>query len=677
MADNPTPSPHSPLASSSTEPPSSLPATNAGDGSAALPESAPGSTLLERLHHQAINLGLLAGIWVIALIGLLLAGYGRADAIGFATVAALVGSFFTRSLLPQPSEKVQASSPATQPHHNDSAREIIETVVFVVVLVLLLKSFVAEAFVIPTGSMAETLWGYQKVVTCPQCGLQFPVNCSSEVDPSDGNPPSYVRGCTCPNCRQDITFWRPDPNNPNQAPPAQVGLIPDPRWRSGDRVLVAKYVYDLPPAVTGLEKSPAPDRLDVVVFKFPGENDFPRSGPVKRHVAINYIKRLIGKPGETIALHRGKLWLLPPEESPKYDDFAKSENNPGARAVLWQREYTHHNDPAALELFHANKFQIVRKKPENILAMMRIVYDHDHQPLDLRDKPEFQRWIPASNSGWTASGRTAFEHNGEGDKVAWLHYRHVLRNSPDRPQLITDFTGYNTWMGGPHQTHPRENWASDLLVDCEVKVDKAEGTFALELSRGNHRYQASFNLATGDCTLYDEDKGKQPQALQTAGTAMKGPGTYHIRFGNMDDRLVVWVNDRLPFGEGVNYSPIRNIVPTKENDLERPVSVGVKGARLTVSKLKVFRDTYYTTSNGGSPAAADVDRFRPDDPDTFPALGDAPVATFYVQPDHFLCLGDNSPESSDGRTWGLVPQRLLLGRALLVYYPFSRAGRIR
>jgi signal peptidase I len=33
-------------------------------------------------------------------------------------------------------------------------------------------------------------------------------------------------------------------------------------------------------------------------------------------------------------------------------------------------------------------------------------------------------------------------------------------------------------------------------------------------------------------------------------------------------------------------------------------------------------------------------------------------------------MGDNSPHSSDGRCWGLVPERLMLGRALVVYYPF-------
>ena len=45
--------------------------------------------------------------------------------------------------------------------HGDPTREVFETVVFVVVLVLMLKLFVAEAFVIPTGSMASTLWGDQ------------------------------------------------------------------------------------------------------------------------------------------------------------------------------------------------------------------------------------------------------------------------------------------------------------------------------------------------------------------------------------------------------------------------------------------------------------------------------------------------------------------------------------
>src|SRR6266436_6791521 len=96
-------------------------------------------------------------------------------------------------------------------HPRDPAREVIETIVFVVVLVLLLKLFVTEAFVIPTGSMAETLYGYQKIVTCPKCSHEFPVNSHDEVEGAaeiNGGPRRAVEmiGATCPNCRFHIAF---------------------------------------------------------------------------------------------------------------------------------------------------------------------------------------------------------------------------------------------------------------------------------------------------------------------------------------------------------------------------------------------------------------------------------------------------------------------------------------
>jgi hypothetical protein len=88
----------------------------------------------------------------------------------------------------------------TPPEPKDSAREIVETVVFVVVLVLLLKTFLAEAFVIPTGSMADTLLGYHKTLTCEQCGYPFRVNLSRQVDPEPPHRPHPVTAARCPNC---------------------------------------------------------------------------------------------------------------------------------------------------------------------------------------------------------------------------------------------------------------------------------------------------------------------------------------------------------------------------------------------------------------------------------------------------------------------------------------------
>lgn len=82
----------------------------------------------------------------------------------------------------------------------DSFREIIETVVFVIVLVFMLKTFLAEAFVIPTGSMATTLLGYHKDVVCDKCGFPYQVNCSAEAEDPHPNQFNKVRTSDCPNC---------------------------------------------------------------------------------------------------------------------------------------------------------------------------------------------------------------------------------------------------------------------------------------------------------------------------------------------------------------------------------------------------------------------------------------------------------------------------------------------
>ena len=61
-------------------------------------------------------------------------------------------------------------------------RETVEAIVVAMILALLVRGFEAEAFVIPTGSMAPTLMGRHKEITCPQCGYVYAVNASEEVE---------------------------------------------------------------------------------------------------------------------------------------------------------------------------------------------------------------------------------------------------------------------------------------------------------------------------------------------------------------------------------------------------------------------------------------------------------------------------------------------------------------
>ena len=70
----------------------------------------------------------------------------------------------------------------------------------------MLKAFVAEAYVIPTGSMATTLLGDHMFLECPRCGQKYAVNASNggehlqQVAQDGGTKMLKLEGC-CQNCQ--------------------------------------------------------------------------------------------------------------------------------------------------------------------------------------------------------------------------------------------------------------------------------------------------------------------------------------------------------------------------------------------------------------------------------------------------------------------------------------------
>lgn len=467
--------------------------------------------------------------------------------------------------------------------------------IFVLVLVSLLRMFGGEAFVIPTGSMATTLLGAHKQQYCPECGQSNVFNGHSEVENND-----RVRSGYCQNCREPMDLQG-------------TGVT------GGDRVLVAKFLY---------EGFVDPARWQVIVFKCP---DIGKAN-------INFIKRLVGLPDETVRIYYGDIYVQP----------------------------------------KGGEFQIARKPPEVMMSIRRLVNNNDLPAKDLLEIGAPPRWSSESPSAaWTsASEGRVLSAPAQGDN--WLRYRNLLgggnRTGGDEPRVTTDFEAYN-------DVNDREpdigNFVGDLMVECTATLPELKGTLTLELVESARVYQCQFDLAGRKVNLLQNGK-----VIASGDSPITGSGSYALRFADFDDRLTVWVDDKLLFGDGVDVAPM---TPDEFGPVAAdlvPVRIGAKDIAVTLSNLQVYRDLYYTQH--ASPSDVLGYGFIPSNINSESSLPDwrqrlarvmAEPREFVMQEDEFFMLGDNSPASSDAREWStthVVKRHMLLGRALILYWPVWR-----
>ncbi|AMV26162.1 signal peptidase I [Gemmata sp. SH-PL17] len=229
-----------------------------------------------------------------------------------------------------------------------------------------------------------------------------------------------------------------------------------------------------------------------------------------------------------------------------------------------------------------------------------------------------------------------------------------------KPSYIDNFLGYNVGRStGAHE----QSWVGDLCLECEAEIT-AGAEVAIDLSKGADRFRATFG--NGKVTLTRSG----PKAGEMGSKPCKvTAGTYKLRFANVDARLWVWVDGkRIDFGAEADYEPTQLKESEYEhddqqkqgwvraNDIEAPAKIGAKGQVTAIRHLKLQRDIYYTWSPPGTQSL-------PSD------FNEADI--FYVQPGHYFCMGDNSAHSSDSREWGVVPDRLMLGKAVFVFFPVA------
>lgn len=165
----------------------------------------------------------------------------------------------TAAVDPQMAPPADPDRPGPRPPSPSTGRQTAEFLVVLLVGILFTRTFAAEAYIVPTGSMAPTLLGMHRDIACRNCGLTFALGTDEEG--RSGRP-------ACPNC--------------GHAGEGLEGVD-----ATGDRLLVQKFLFDLR----------SPRRWEAAVFQNPNEPE------------EAYVKRVVGLPGESVLIRGGDVYV--------------------------------------------------------------------------------------------------------------------------------------------------------------------------------------------------------------------------------------------------------------------------------------------------------------------------------------------------------------------------------
>ena len=463
------------------------------------------------------------------------------------------------------------------------AAEIVNTIEWLVtafILAFVFRAFVMEAFRIPTGSMADTLKGAHFQFRCPQCGQQYdygfvPESYGLRKD-SLPHPSLQIKSTSrCPNCGSY--------NTSNGT--SKIG--------NGDRILVLKCLYQF------FE----PKRWDVIVFKDPLD---PK---------INYIKRLIAKPGETVEIIDGDIYI----------DGKIARKPPKVQQELWMPVYNNDMQPVKPNhgVFNGHRWQ--------------------------------QPFRSAEGSNWHIDPQnpTRFTLDTPADKVNTLFYDTNLGNNFRCTYAYNNISDYRNM-----------EFCSDLKVSLYAQLQSKNASVGAGLSKYDTKYKA---MVTGDGQMtISSDIDGQTKILAQKQINMSVVGkAVAVEFINVDHKLIFnFAKDKLTFDLGTEPNSVGEIKPQKQAKLE------IYGSgELTLSHLRIARDSHYLSVTGenrknNSHGQGICGPFKLNK-DKFFVCGDNSPNSYDSR------LWKNEGIGNKGRFFrkGVVPREYLVGKALFVYWP--------
>ena len=454
---------------------------------------------------------------------------------------------------------------------------VLEELITAFLLTLLIVVFLIRPYIIPTGSMADTLKGAHFRLRCLQCGWRYEVNFMPREYGLRDNviPGGKVRlgHSRCPNCGHYQLNDR---------------MV---RITKGDKILAVKCIYQF------FE----PNQWDVVVFKSPLE---PK---------INFIKRLAARPGETVEIIDGDVYI-------------------NGR---------------------------ISRKPQNIQDELWMpVYDNDYQPVrplsGVFNGHIWKQPFDVDNSRWAVDKNdpTKFVLNTDTGQISTLVYDSSIGNDFRATYAYDDVRMYHLMP-----------YCSDLKLRLQVEPE-FDGTIGIALSKYGHVYKAWVDSSGAMVIAAANDEGGNFELARKHIDISSVKNDTLIEFANVDHELIFKVGDeRLVHDLG--REP--DVTGERRTDISPQAKIFGTG-NLVVSHVAIFRDIHYTkgmnrdgsedtTASEGNPLTLGEDEFF--------VLGDNSPASLDGR------LWDREGTGNNGVSYrmGVVPREYLIGKAVVVFWP--------
>jgi len=525
---------------------------------------------------------------------------------------------------------------ADTPKHETSVKETLTSIMISFIVALVFRGFVVEGFQIPTGSMGPTLLGAHVDVHSDISGYEWP------LEPWHSIPRTNIP------LKDQPGMVPTDPMTGIQLPAENYTK------RSGDRVFVFKY----------LEPFYNPARWDVTVFKVPTRTQ------------ENYIKRMVGTPGEQIALVDGDVFVHTGIAEPV-----------GWDAPGWQ----------------------IQRKPERVQrAVWQTVFDATYAPVGISS---FRAPWSADSRAWTGldGGPTYTYPQSTPTSLTWLN----------RVQRLDDYHSFNE-IPGIGESWDRNRGieiypVSDVALSFGFEPEADTATVSTILTTRGCDFRATLvRDGTATTAVLDMREGEDTPwrqidvATLTDHTLAAGRVT-NIEVWHADEALWLFADGKLVAGGpekgAYDWTLAKRLSQTLGTELASRVLADADGAvhlevpsvypvptlrcdfagsPFTIHRVRVARDLFYRPN-----------RFRETDWQTDPrsapgrpGLGTHPASPILLGPDEFFMCGDNSARSLDSRVWGAahptiearyatqpgtVHRDLLIGKAFVVYFPGPRS----